>query len=112
MVKDEVRFWTQENIVCIGYLISFAVTWFPFLVIEVVLLLIGHLTFFFSMCSPVEWVGFLKKMFFKCTVYQFPHSMPVAHEIAPTDKLVKIASERETGKLGGIVLNHKFVSIV
>lgn len=46
-LKDEVRFWTQENIVCIGYLISFAVTWFPFLVIEVVLLLIGHLTFFF-----------------------------------------------------------------
>lgn len=60
-LKDEVRFWTQENIVCIGYLISFAVTWFPFLVIEVVLLLIGHLTFFFflSMCSPVEWVGFV-----------------------------------------------------
>lgn len=68
-LKDEVRFWTQENIVCIGYLISFAVTWFPFLVIEVVLLLTGHLTFFFfyifflSMYSPVEWVGF-KNFFF------------------------------------------------
>lgn len=48
-------------------------------------------------------------------MYSLPVSslwMPVAHEIAPTDKLVKMASERETGKLGGIVLNHKFVSIV